>query len=128
MRRGATAGAEDIEAPVNVLEREEDAAQIWRDHVNRQLRGPYAELFGRIDRLILLAAPDFSVVRKWRGQQEDALRAEQGDRASRAMDADQLDRFVQHYERLTRHILTDMPGHADLILSIDKDRQLRIAR
>ncbi|NWK98360.1 kinase [Sphingobium lactosutens] len=115
----------DLVAPVNVLERDEDPDGIWRRHVNRRLYGPYAELFGWIDRLILLAAPDFAVVRSWRGQQEEALRAEQGEAANRAMDAAQLDRFVQHYERLTRHILTEMPGRADLTLSLDSDRQLR---
>lgn len=115
----------DLAAPLNALEREEDPDGIWRHHVNRQLHGPYAELFGWIDRLVLLAAPDFAVVRRWRGQQEEALRMEQGDAASRAMDAAQLDRFVQHYERLTRHILVEMPGRADLPLPLDGDRQLR---
>ncbi|MFC3443440.1 kinase [Sphingobium rhizovicinum] len=114
--------------PVNALERDEDAAQLWRRHVNRQLSGPYADLFARIDRLVLLAAPDFSVVHAWRSQQEEALRAEQGDRASHAMDVVQIDRFIQHYERLTRHILDDMPGYADHSLFLDKDRGLRMAQ
>ena len=117
----------DLAVPVNALERDEDPDGIWRRQVNRQLHGPYAELFGWIDRLALLAAPDFAVVRGWRGQQEESLRAQQGDAASRAMDAAQLDRFVQHYERLTRHILVEMPGRADLTLSLDRDRQLMIA-
>lgn len=111
--------------PVNMLERDEDPDALWRRHVNRQLAGPYAELFARIDRLVLLAAPDFAVVRRWRGEQEDALRAQQGEAASRAMDAAQLDRFVQHYERLTRHILAEMPARADLVLPLDPDRRLR---
>ncbi|HUD92371.1 kinase [Sphingobium sp.] len=118
---------EDLAVPVNMLERNEDPDRIWRRHVNRQLHGPYAELFDRIDRLVLLAAPDFAVVRSWRGQQEEALRAEQGEAAKRAMDAAQLDRFVQHYERLTRHILVEMPERADLTLLLDKKRQLMIS-
>lgn len=112
----------DLVQPVNALERDEDPDEIWRRHVNRQLRGPYAELFAWIDRLVLLAAPDFSVVRGWRGQQEEALLARGADRA---MDARQLDRFVQHYERLTRHILTEMPARADLLLPLDDARHLR---
>lgn len=112
----------DLAIPVNALERDEDADRIWRRHVNHQLRGPYAELFAWIDRLALLAAPDFPVVRTWRGQQEAALVARG---ASRAMDAAQLDRFVQHYERLTRYILTEMPDRADLTLPLGRDRRLR---
>jgi D-glycerate 3-kinase len=36
-----------------------------------------------------------------------------------------LDRFVQHYERLTRHILAEMPGRADLVLNLSPDRSLK---
>ncbi|WP_420145462.1 kinase [Sphingobium sp.] len=117
--------AADLAMPVNALERDEDPHAIWRGHVNDQLSGPYADLHARIDRLLLLAAPDFSVVRTWRGEQEDALRAQRGDSAVRAMDAPQLDRFVEHYERLTRHILIEMPGRANLVLPLGPDRQLR---
>lgn len=122
---GARPQAESaLAAPVNALERCEDPDAVWRRHVNRQLWGIYAELFARIDRLVLLAAPDFGVVRDWRGQQEEALWAS---KASGAMDAAQLDRFVRHYERLTRHILAEMPGRADLTLSLDHNRQPRAA-
>lgn len=114
----------DLAPPVNTLERDEDQDEIWRRHVNRQLRGPYAELFGWLDRLVLLAAPDFSVVRGWRGQQEEALLMRGADQA---MDAAQLDRFVQHYERLTCHILAEMPTRADLLLPLDEARRLRTA-
>jgi D-glycerate 3-kinase len=41
------------------------------------------------------------------------------------MDETALDRFVQHYERLTRHILAEMPGRADLVLRLAPDRSLR---
>ncbi|MEE4453550.1 kinase [Novosphingobium resinovorum] len=114
-----------LAAPVNALEREEDPQAVWRTAVNAALSGPYADLFARIDRLVLLAAPGFEVVRGWRGQQEDALRARTCDSAARVMDAPQLDRFVQYYERLTRHILAEMPGRADLVLHLAPDRSLR---
>ncbi|MBZ9646798.1 kinase [Sphingobium sp. 3R8] len=118
---GARPQAESaLAAPINALERIEDPDTVWRRHVNRQLWGIYAELFARIDRLVLLAAPDFGVVRDWRGEQEETLWAS---KASGAMDAAQLDRFVQHYERLTRHILAEMPGRADLTLQLDHNRQ-----
>lgn len=118
----------DLAEPVNALEREEDPQGLWRRHVNALLNGPYADLFARIDRLVLLAAPGFEVVRGWRGQQEDALRARvlRGEaQGSQVMDEPALDRFVQHYERITRHILAEMPNRADLVLPLNADRSLR---
>ena len=120
--------AAELVAPVNVLEHEEDPEGVCRTAVNAALAGPYRALFGRIDRLVLLAAPDFAIVRQWRGEQEAALierlRADGRDPAL-AMDDAALDRFVQHYERLTRSILRTMPGEADLTLPLDRDRSLK---
>lgn len=120
--------AAELIAPVNALERMEDAEGVWRTAVNAALAGPYRALFRRIDRLVLLAAPEFAVVRRWRGEQEAALcerlRAEGRDPAL-AMDEAALDRFVQHYERLTRTILRTMPGEADLTLHLHRDRSLK---
>ena len=54
--------ASALAAPVNALERDEDADGVWRRAVNDALAGPYAELWARIDRLVFLAAPDFDTV------------------------------------------------------------------
>ncbi len=109
--------------PVNALERREDADGRWRRGVNASLAGDYQRLFARIDRLVLLAAPDFSIVREWRAQQEHALRATAGANAPGVMDDAELDRFIAHYERLTRHVLTEMPGRADLTIRLDASRR-----
>lgn len=106
--------------PVNALEAQEDRQAIWRGHVNAQLSGPYAALWARIDRLVLLAAPDWPVVARWREEQEAALRA--GGGGARVMSPDQVLRFIQHYERLTRHVLTEMPARADLVVGLDAAR------
>lgn len=120
--------AAELIAPVNALERVEDPEGIWRTAVNAALAGPYRALFGRIDRLVLLAAPEFAIVRQWRGEQEAALRERlcaEGRDPALAMDEAALDRFVQHYERLTRAILRTMPGKADLTLYLGRDRSLK---
>lgn len=113
--------------PINLLERESDPDGAWRRAVDAALGADYAELFGRIDRLVLLAAPGFEVVAGWRLEQEQALRrrieAAGGD-SSGLMDAPAVARFVQHYERLTRHILQEMPARADLTLRLDEHRRL----
>ena len=108
--------------PVNELERREDAQGLWRGYVNRALAGDYQRLFARIDVLVFLAAPDFATVYDWRKQQEDALRMRVGDDAPGVMADAALARFVQHYERLTRHMLADMPGRADMVVELAEDR------
>lgn len=120
-----------LATPVNALERDEDGDAIWRRAVNAALAGPYADLFGRIDRLVLLAAPGFEVVHGWRLEQEEALRqrrATEGGDTAGLMDAAGIDRFIQHYERLTRAILAEMPARADLTIRLDADRRPQDAR
>ena len=111
--------------PVNALEADEDPKRVWRRHVNRALAGPYAELFAKLDELVLLQAPSFEVVAAWRGEQErklsDQLAAE--GRPGATMDAAELAHFISHYERLTRHILAEMPARADWVVPLDANRR-----
>jgi D-glycerate 3-kinase len=113
-----------LEVPVNALEAEADAASIWRYYVNARLAGDYAALFARIDYQILLRAPSFEIVTRWRIEQEHKLRARLGDEA-RTMSDDEIAHFVRHYERLTRHIAAEMPGRAELVVDLDEERQAR---
>ena len=75
--------------------------------------------------LLLLEAPSFDVVHGWRLEQEHKLRdrvtADGGD-VSRVMDDAGVARFISHYERITRHILREMPGRADVVLELDAHR------
>lgn len=115
--------AADLVEPVNELERHEDSSGIWRRYANEALAGPYRPLFGQLDTLILLAAPGFDVVARWRQEQEETLQATLPAGAE-TMDSARIARFVAHYERLTRHILEEMPGRADLVLRLDRQRRL----
>ena len=101
----------------------EDAQGLWRRHANTALAGDYQRLFARIDLLALLAAPGFEAVFGWRCQQEEMLRAKAAKNASGLMDPPAIARFIQHYERLTRHILSEMPERADVVIRIGVDRQ-----
>jgi D-glycerate 3-kinase len=113
---------EALTQPVNALEANEDVDGRWRKYVNDALGGEYQRLFARIDLLVLLAAPSFDVVLKWRTQQEHELRAQaQGDQSGVMSDA-ALARFIQHYERLTKHVLIEMPPRADLVIRLGEDR------
>lgn len=111
-----------LAAPVNALEAAEDPEMTWRRHVNAVLAGDYAALFARLDLLVVLQAPGFDVVRGWRQLQEDRLRARAGPNAG--MDAVAIDRFIQHYERLTRHMIEALPNTADIIIPIDREHRI----
>ncbi|ATE67147.1 kinase [Rhizorhabdus dicambivorans] len=120
---GARPQADDALAePVNDLERLEDGAGRWRRTVNRALAGDYQALFGRIDMLVLLAAPGFEAVRDWRIEQEHGLARGAAPGASGVMSDAEVERFIRFYERLTRHILDEMPGRANLVIRLRKDR------
>ncbi|HEX7741058.1 MAG TPA: kinase [Sphingobium sp.] len=118
---------EALAAPINALERDEDPQGVWRGHANSALAGEYQALFARIDRLVLLAAPGFDVVLRWRRQQEEALRADAA-AGPGVMSDEQLARFIQHYERITRHVLAEMPTRADMVIALDEERRVREIR
>lgn len=116
-------GLEALAQPINALEANEDVDGRWRRYVNDALGGEYQRLFAKIDLLVLLAAPSFDVVLKWRTQQEHELRA-QSQGGSGVMTDEQLARFIQHYERLTKHVLIEMPPRADLVIRLSEDRSV----
>lgn len=111
--------------PANDLERDEDRDGTWRRFVNRALAGEYQRLFARIDLLAFLAAPSFDSVFGWRREQERALQAQTGAGAPGIMSDAALGRFIAHYERLTRHMLAEMPARADLVIELAEDRTVR---
>ena len=107
---------EQLAAPLNQLERIEDSTGEWRRFVNERLQCDYEPLFRQLHRLLLLQAPSFEQVYRWRGLQEEKLRQISTPDAAGLMDNQQLQRFIQHYERLTRHGLRCLPELADTVL------------
>lgn len=115
-----------LQPPVNRLESEEDADGAWRRYVNDALGRHFLPLYPRIDRWVMLRAPDFACVYRWRREQERRL-AETlpaGAPGSRVMSDAELRRFVDHYERLTRHCLEHLPGLVDLLFQLDGERRV----
>lgn len=115
----------ELDQAINDLERDEDSDGTWRRYANQQLKENYGDLFSKLDILIMLKAPAMESVFNWRKMQEDKLRASivanGQDGPDRTMDDKQLARFIQHYERLTRHMLNEMPQRADITLMLDDD-------
>ena len=115
-----------LRKPVNRLERNCDPDGIWRAYVNDQLAGPYRDLFAPIDVLIFMQAPSFDCVYKWRGLQEQKLRRSK--HGSAVMNRKELENFIMHYERLTRWMLKEMPGRADILLPLDSGQNIRAVK
>ncbi len=108
-----------LAVPVNALERDEDPHGIWRGWCNSALGRNYPALWARIDRLLWLQPPGFEKVADWRWQQE-RTRPGGGTRLSRAG----VDRFVQHFERVSRQALRCLPEIADRTWRLDAERRI----
>jgi len=49
----------------------------------------------------------------------------EGRTGAKVMSDAEVGRFIQYYERLTRHILQTMPAYADLTLQLDSSRNMK---
>lgn len=116
---GATPQAEgDLVAPINALEARQDVVGEWRRTVDAALGQPYARPRARLDALIFLKAPGFDVVLDWRCEQEAGLTGQDAVSPERRA---ALAVFIQHYERLSRHMMIG-GVEADLIVALDRER------
>ena len=114
----------DIELPINALEKTEVADGSWRKYGNYQLADQYQSAFDQLDLLIMLKAPSFKQVSEWRSLQEEKLKKIGPIDSPGIMDDEQLARFIQHYERLTRHCLEYLPVKADVLFDLDTDHRI----
>ncbi len=110
---------EELLEPRNDLERDEDPEGVWRAVANLWLRGDYRVLFDQIDLMVMLKVSGFEAVLANRRRQEEKLAAKNPD-APGIMDEAGLQRFCAHYERITRHVLEDLPRRADFVFDIDE--------
>jgi len=120
---GATPQSDaDLDIPINDLEEKEDPDGRWRSYVNDQLKGPYKELFSLIDLQLMLKIPDWQMVYHWRKKQEQQLAAKHS--GSGLMGEAALQRFIMHYERLTKHQLAALPEKADLVMQLNQHQRV----
>ena len=110
---------------INDLERYEDSKGIWRSYVNMMLREQYQTFFKLFTKTVLLRAPSFESIVSWRKKQERKLKEQLVTEGglpdfSGLMSDTAIERFVMHYERLTRWMLSEMPNRADACLYLNK--------
>lgn len=106
-------------APVNRLEMQEDAEGHWRRLVNHRLGAEYSRLFDHFDGILYLRAPSFAVVMDWRCEQEEGLLG----RSLTAEDRRRIARFIEHFERITRHMMAG-GRRADIEVQLDVERNV----
>jgi len=109
---------------INSLEEQEDSEGAWRRYVNERIGREYAQLYDMVDYLVMLKAPDFAKVFEWRQNQEDKLAAKSAGQQTRIMNREQLRRFIQHYERITRHGLETLPLKADVVFQLTGEQTI----
>ena len=119
---------QELESPLNDLERLEDTDGTWRRYVNSQLREHYEALYERMDFWVMLAAPGFETVLRWRTEQEHKLAQAVQGRGDGLMSDQALQRFVAHFERCTRQCLATLPAQVDVLLQLDGERRIVSSR
>ncbi|MEP4888750.1 MAG: kinase [Aliiglaciecola sp.] len=120
---------EQLSTPINTLESEEDSDGAWRTYVNQQLQTEYQNLYQLMDFWIMLKAPSFECVFDWRLQQEQKLiqklaTASDSEAKSGIMSANEIKRFIQHYQRLTEQSLATLKDSCDVVFELDKHRKI----
>jgi len=109
----------ELETPINDLEREQDPDGAWRNYVNDRLKANYEPIFDGLDFLVFMRAPGFDAILRWRVEQEEKLADVSPEGSSGLMNEEQIERFLQFYERLTRANLAALPDSADLVFRLD---------
>jgi len=118
---------EELLEPVNELEKSEDSDGSWRRHVNQQLCDTYPQLFNMIETWIMLKAPSFDCVYQWRLEQEKKLRESFSVSTSgtgELMNEPELQRFIQHYQRITERLLETLPEKVNFLFELDENRKV----
>ncbi len=131
---------DDLDLPINQLEADEDKEVVWRRYINEQLKQGYQGFFNQFDLLVMLQAPSFDCVKEWRALQEEKLARKMQVRMTDKqtnengkvnapfkglMDTNALNRFMMHYERLTKHMLEEMPPRADVLIILKQDHSIQ---
>lgn len=117
-----------LEPAVNNMERTKDTDCTWRKYVNHVLETEYEPIFQQLDALVVLKAPSFDCVYQWRCEQEHKLITrlkQQHLSTEQTMSDQQIDDFIQHYQRLTEHALETLPSRADYLFELDKNRGIQ---
>jgi len=116
---------EQLKEPINKLEMQHDAKGIWRQYVNEQLQKDYQPLYKEMDFWLVLQAPNFDCVYKWRLEQEQKLACRNITLVnSKVMSAEEVFNFTLYFQRLSEQGAHTLPYSADNIFYLDSNRTI----
>ena len=108
---------------INRLESTLDKNKAWRQYYNFQLQKDYKKVFSLFDKQIYIQPPSFTYISKWRYAQEKSNALKSKD--EKFMKKTDLQKFIQHYEKLTKWMIKTMPAKADMLIKIDSNQKIK---
>ncbi|NQY86138.1 MAG: kinase [Colwellia sp.] len=120
----------DLSLPINALETQHDPQGTWRKQVNYSLQHDYQPLYAFMDTWLMLKAPSFEVVFKWRLEQEQKLAKVNANigSANGVMSTVEVNEFIQFFQRLTIHGLNVLPTKVDILFELGNNREIIASR
>lgn len=120
-----------LQEPINDLEKKFDANGTYRKYVNSCLSDKYQQLFEVVDYLLMLKAPSFKSVYKWRLEQEHKLRERFHTESNKTEDSHVMTDtevwdFIQYFQRITEECLVEMPARANFLYELDDSRNIKL--
>jgi D-glycerate 3-kinase len=113
----------EISRPLNELEKTADEDCRWRNYVNTSIEEYQSRLWSRLHMLVMLKVPSFEQVFIWRSEQEQKLVESLG-HSTELSDPAKMKYFISHYERLTRHMLDNLPKRAEVVMRLNENHQV----
>ena len=101
------------------LEKNFDPDSTWGKWSNRLLKNQYQEIFGMLKILIMIKEKSMRNIYKNRWVQEKTLK--KLNKTAKTLTKSDVNQFVMHFERLTRHMFRIMPDYADIIIKKDSN-------
>lgn len=111
----------DLNKPINILEKFEDAKLTWRKKVNNELKTNYKKIYDLIDKKVYLKVPNFGYVLKWRILQERKLKIKT---KRKTMSKKDIKRFIMFYERITKNMKRNYTKN-DIVILLDKKHKIK---
>jgi len=108
---------------INNLENTFDKNKNWRKYYNSLLRNEYKSVFSLFDKQIYIQAPSFKYVLKWRYAQEKNNATKFNKK--KFMNKEEVKKFIQHYEKLTKWMMQTMPAKVDMLIKIDSNQKIQ---
>jgi D-glycerate 3-kinase len=108
---------------INKLESNLDKNNIWRNFYNNKLQNNYKKIFKLFSLKIYMQPPTFKYVYKWRFDQERKNLSKSVNK--KYMSKEQLDKFIQHYEKITKWMIRTMPEEADMLIKVNKSQMIK---